>query len=737
MSSEYDITNYIVDLNQFKIIKKNKWKGACGYISIVKEKTTNTQYVAKVLKNSLKNDANAQRDFFNHIKIEHILRGYPNIVNFVGFNLSSFQECDNSINPTIFLEFVNNGTLDEYLESNNLSKKKTKFLSNTKKQICMLGIAIGAHIIHQNDIVHLDLKPDNILLDENLYPKINDFGSAKFINHQFQKNDDDDEKNSFPSSVVSAPLFTSPEILKLSSFNEKADVYSYAYILYKIISGIDPKIESESILEMFNNILKGKRPDLSIIQKEQKKFKGVSLHIDNLESLLLSDSLDDLEIEYYGFAKLISECWDQDPKNRPSFFDIINRFLSDKSLLLPDVDIEEVDNYLKKFDNIEILSRIKPNSNDKSGHLHFRTNYNGEIIISQKKSKNCKNLNKFDISDYNNLDELCKRQIDYAVDTRDIESCSTVGYNLANGFNGFPRCINEAVKYLRIAIEGGNPSAMNTYANLLMQKSSVASSENLKEKRNNTAKQLYKIAADLGNTFAMIEYSKILYKEIQSNEQKQKGNKKIFSTKKIGHRQNKDDLKQISSSLAIPLSNTFASAIYSRSNSAPIKLTNNNNNDSNENNNNNNDNENDDICEISTSNETINNNDDKFNNFKDHDVDSNFENQFCDSNADQEFEEEEEEEEYNDYEIDTDTNNSNKIPDIINDNNYSDIGESDSNEAKWSESMRYMKLAADSENLIAINMYSEMFVNEDEQQNMVKTISKSMYRFSSKELDQE
>lgn len=736
MSSEFDITDYIVDLNQFNIIKKNKWKGACGYISIVKEKSTNTQYVAKILKNSLKNDVNAQKDFFNYIKIEHILRGYPNIVNFVGFNLSSFQERDNSINPTIFLEFINNGTLDDYLESSNLRKKKTKFLSNTKKQICMLGIAIGAHIIHQNGIVHLDLKPDNILLDENLYPKINDFGSAKFINHQFPKNDDDDEtKNSFPSSVVSAPLFTSPEILKLSLFNEKADVYSYAYILYKIISGIDPKIESDSILEMFNNILKGKRPDISIIQKKSKR---TSLHIDNLESLLLSDSLDDLEIEDYGFAKLISECWDQDPKNRPSFFDIINRLLSDKSLLLPDVDIEEVDNYLKKFDDIDIVSRNSQNSNDKSNRLHFRANYNNEISISQKKSNNCKKLNKFDIPDYKNLDELCRSQIDIAVDTGDIESCATVGYNLANGFNGFPQCVNEAIKYLRIAIEGKNPSAMNTYATLLMQKSSVTSSENLKEKRKNAAKQLYKIAADLGNTFAMIAYSKILYQEIQSGQQTQKGSKKILSNRKSGHRQNKDDLKQISSSLAIPLSNTFASAIYSRSNSAPIRIPNNNNDSSNENSNyndNNNDNENDNninnendnICEISGSNENINNNDEY--------IDSSFENQYYDSNTDQEFEEEEEEEEDNDNEIDTDTNNSNEISDIIND--YSDTGESDSNEAKWSESMRYMKLAADSENLIAINMYSEMFANEDEQQNMVKTLSKSMYRVSSKKLDQE
>lgn len=41
------------------------------------------------------------------------------------------------------------------------------------------GIADGVHYMHKERVVHLDLKPKSILLDDNMIPKINDFGTAK------------------------------------------------------------------------------------------------------------------------------------------------------------------------------------------------------------------------------------------------------------------------------------------------------------------------------------------------------------------------------------------------------------------------------------------------------------------------------------------------------------------------------------------------------------------------------
>ena len=81
-----NISQYILDLNNFNIIKKDKWHGSNSSISVVEEKTSNSKYIAKVIKNSLNDGANAQKHFFDQIKIVHLLCSYPNIVNFHGFN---------------------------------------------------------------------------------------------------------------------------------------------------------------------------------------------------------------------------------------------------------------------------------------------------------------------------------------------------------------------------------------------------------------------------------------------------------------------------------------------------------------------------------------------------------------------------------------------------------------------------------------------------------------------------
>ena len=84
-----------------------------------------------------------------------------------------------------------------------------------KKQILILGLAIAINYMHHNHICHLDLKPDNILFDQQFYPVICDLGSARFLNVN-----ENDEVINFVSSDVSAPLYTAPEILSMQKFDE-------------------------------------------------------------------------------------------------------------------------------------------------------------------------------------------------------------------------------------------------------------------------------------------------------------------------------------------------------------------------------------------------------------------------------------------------------------------------------------------------------------------------------------
>lgn len=213
------LQNLIVDLNDFEKIEKIG-SGGYGKVYLVREKETNKLFAAKVLKNGFSSSEN-QKLFFKEIiacsKIKH-----PTVLSLVGFNLMDFK---NRPRPTLLTEYISNGSLQKLID--NEPK-----ISNSKRYIILLGIALGMEYLHSQSIIHRDLKPDNVLLDENYQPIICDFGESMIGDLSVSK--------IVMSTGHGTPLYMAPEILLYDPYTYKSDVYSYSILVYQVITGKDP-----------------------------------------------------------------------------------------------------------------------------------------------------------------------------------------------------------------------------------------------------------------------------------------------------------------------------------------------------------------------------------------------------------------------------------------------------------------------------------------------------------------
>ncbi|XP_039002810.1 serine/threonine-protein kinase STY46-like isoform X2 [Hibiscus syriacus] len=242
-------------------------KVASGSYGDLYKGTYRSQEVAiKVLKpESINTDL--QREFAQEIFIMRKVR-HKNVVQLIG-------ACTKPPNLYIVTEFMSGGSVYDYLH-----KQKGVFKLPSLLKVA-IDVSKGMNYMHQNNIIHRDLKAPNLLMDENEVVKVADFGVAR-VKAQ--------------SGVMTAETGTyrwmAPEVIEHKPYDHKADVFSFGIVLWELLTGKLPYECLTPLQAAVGVVQKGLRP--TIPKNNNPKL-----------------------------AELLDRCWQQDPTSRPDFSEII------------------------------------------------------------------------------------------------------------------------------------------------------------------------------------------------------------------------------------------------------------------------------------------------------------------------------------------------------------------------------------------------------------------------------
>lgn len=151
---------------------------------MVKRNDDEKEFAAKIINTNGSFNGKEQMMFMKESMILHDL-DHPSIVKFWGINFHSFLDSA-KLEPTILTEYLPNGSLKEMLDKEKRSIADSNW-NATKKYICLLGISDAMKYLHKKGILHRDLKPQNILIDNNYYPRVCDFGLSRCFSFSLSK----------------------------------------------------------------------------------------------------------------------------------------------------------------------------------------------------------------------------------------------------------------------------------------------------------------------------------------------------------------------------------------------------------------------------------------------------------------------------------------------------------------------------------------------------------------------
>ena len=200
----------------------NIGRGGMGEVFAATDTRLKRRVALKVLPRQFSSDSERLRRFEREARAASALN-HPNIVTI-------YDVCVNGDTPYIAMELVEGRSLRNVLSAGPLPAAQIRDLA--------AQLAAGLAKAHEANIVHRDLKPENVIVSDDGFLKILDFGLAKLTTTSDR--DTKTETMTRAGYVMGTPAYMSPEQAAGRSMDFRSDQFSFGVILYEMASGRNP-----------------------------------------------------------------------------------------------------------------------------------------------------------------------------------------------------------------------------------------------------------------------------------------------------------------------------------------------------------------------------------------------------------------------------------------------------------------------------------------------------------------
>ena len=199
---------------------------------------------------------------------------HPNIIILWGIASTKFD-------TYLVIELATNGSLHKFLHN----EKKTPSIDQSLTWASQVAHAMKH--LHDHNVMHRDLKSDNVLFSDKWVAKICDFGTARELTH------------TVTTEQAGTRRWMAPEILRAAEarINKKCDLFSYGMVLFELFAHEIPYADIKNEVDVEKSICGGKRPPIP---------STLPLYLHNI----------------------LKCCWEEDPSKRPTFDEIIDKIAS-------------------------------------------------------------------------------------------------------------------------------------------------------------------------------------------------------------------------------------------------------------------------------------------------------------------------------------------------------------------------------------------------------------------------